>query len=401
MFKYFRFYLVLVLYIYGSCTADDRKNSKIPPSFSESPEKRNQAALNFLSSAIRSNPAVAENYSKRALIYVELKNPQKAFEDIEEAISLKPNTGKYLYIKALVLNQLANYKSAFSFAQQAENLAFDKPELYLLMSELAVHNNDFRKADFFLAKSLQETPYNGEAYFWKSKMIARQKDTLSAIDFMLRSIDLKPRKIESYEALTEYYTQLGNYQEAKSSIFKGKTIFGNNINFLKLEANLFEKRGFLDSSLQVHERILVKAPEDEASLVKSVYIYTRWRSYFKAIELNAKLIEIDPKNDSYLYLMATLYEGVGSKLKAEEFYNETIKVNPSNNLAYNKLAMIRYSIDTELGIRVSKPVPKKPVEPIVLEEPKKNLDTAKLKVNIILPKNKPKISIDSNRFKKN
>ena len=118
MFKYFRFPLVLVLFICCSCTADDRKNSKIPPSFSESPEKRNQAALNFLSSAIRSNPAVAENYSKRALIYVELRNPQKAFEDIEEAISLKPNTGKYLYIKALVLNQLANYKSAFSFRSE-------------------------------------------------------------------------------------------------------------------------------------------------------------------------------------------------------------------------------------------------------------------------------------------
>ena len=401
MFKYFRFPLVLVLFICCSCTADDRKNSKIPPSFSESPEKRNQAALNFLSSSIRSNPAVAENYSKRALIYLELDNPQKAFEDIEEAISLKPNTGKYLYVKALILNQLANYKSAFSFAQQAENLAFDKPELYLLMSELAVHNNDFKKADFFLAKSLQETPYNGDAYFWKSKMIARQKDTLSAIDFMLRSIDLKPRKLESYETLSDYYAQIGNYQAAKAAIVKGKSIFGDNIDFLKLEANLFEKRGFLDSALQVHSKILVKDPDDKASLVKSVYIYTRWRSYFKAIELNAKLIEIDPKNDSYLYLMATLYEGVGRKLKAEEFYNETIKANPSNLLAYDKLAMIRYSIDTELGIKSTKPVLKKPAEPIFIEEQKKNLDTSKLKVNIILPKNKPKISIDSNRFKKN
>jgi tetratricopeptide (TPR) repeat protein len=394
-------FLILTTCFLQACTPDDRRNSKIPPTIIQKMDVRLKAALDFLSSAIRSNPAVAENYYKRALVYQQISLKNEALEDIEEAISLKPNIGKYLYVKALIYRDLKRFKEAYTLAQQARNFEYSSPELYILSGELAYLNNDFNKSNEFLAKSLQETPYNGDAYFYKSMLEARKSDTLTAIELMKKSIEYKPRNLLAYINLAQFHSKTNDYTSAKQIIANGNKYFEDDINLSKALVDLYKSRGFLDSSFAVNEKILIKYPNDIQTLATGIYILSKWKNYFKSIEYCDKMMKIEPQNADYVYLMGTLNEAIGNKLKAEENYEAAIQLKPSLNAAYARLAKIRYSINAELGI--SMPIPKmpKPVAVPVYEEPKKVLDTNRVKVNIIAPKAKMKIKIDSNRFKNN
>jgi len=199
-----KFYLFISLSVLlYACGQNNRERSKIPPTPFQTESIQNTASLEALTDAIRSNPSLAENYYKRAIILHKMGDSQKALEDINRADRLKQNTGKYLYVKALILRDMKQYRDAYAFAQSAEILNVDTPELYTLLGDLSQQRNDLKNAEQYLAKSLQIAPYDGETYFYQGTLAARKGDTVSAILKMNKAIDMKPSFKLAYSSLTE------------------------------------------------------------------------------------------------------------------------------------------------------------------------------------------------------
>jgi tetratricopeptide (TPR) repeat protein len=114
-------YLVLLSMLLFACGQGNRERSKIPPTPFQTESIQNIASLDALTNAIRSNPSVAENYYKRAIILQKMGDLSRALDDINRADRLKQNTGKYLFVKALILRDQKEYREAFAFAQSAES----------------------------------------------------------------------------------------------------------------------------------------------------------------------------------------------------------------------------------------------------------------------------------------
>ncbi|CAH0995113.1 Photosystem I assembly protein Ycf3 [Emticicia aquatica] len=396
------FFLLLVSILLYACGQGNRERSKIPPTPFQAENIQNIASLEALTDAIRSNPSVAENYFKRAIILHKMGDSKKALEDINRADRLKQNTGKYLFVKALILRDLKQFREAFAFAQSAEILNVETPELYTLLGDLSQQRNDLAIAEQYLAKSLQIAPFDGETYFYQGTLAARKGDTSTAILKMNKAIEMKPSFKLGYSKLTEILKNKRLYDSAlavnKSAILQ----FPRNPEFYIDRGLVFSKFGRLDSALVYYDKATSIEPGRTDAMLYSATIYFRWKNYNKALEYYEKVLEANPEIPNINYSIALTLEQLGLLTKAEEFLKAEVERDPNNTQAIIALNRVSGQINSALGVYTAPiPVPtKKKVEPAVkpvVEEPRKLLDTARIKVNIIAPKKKVNIKTDSSR----
>lgn len=385
-----------------ACGQGNRERSKIPPIPFQTETIQNTASLEALTDAIRSNPSVAENYYKRASILQKMGDLQKALEDINRADRLKQNTGKYLFVKALILRDLKQYRDAFAFAQSAEILNVDTPELYTLLGDLSQQRNDLKIAEQYLAKSLQIAPFDGEAYFYQGTLAARKGDTSTAILKMNKAIDMKPSFKQGYTTLTEILKNRKLYDSALAVNNSAIRQFPTNTDFYIDRGSVFAKFGRLDSSLFYYDKASTMDVNRTDALLYSATVYFRWKNYTKALEYYEKVLETKAETPKINYLIGLTLEQLGQFTKAEEFLRAAVEKDANDDEAVIALNRVTGQINSALGIYTPPvPVPTKKNVPVAtkptVEEPKRLLDTARVRVNVIAPKKRVNIKTDTTR----
>jgi tetratricopeptide (TPR) repeat protein len=236
----------LLKYIFGFCIAtflwacsdDTRQSSRIPPLPAFNNKNRIQKSIEFLSKAIKRNSRSATAYYKRAELYAEIRQWTEALDDINKALDINPNRGIFLISRARVLRQLRQYDKALIDARRAEGLKESLPGLYTILGDLMQQKRQLKQADLYLNRALQMSPFDGEAYFYKGTLSAKQGDTTTAITLIEQGLALKPRFMPPYNELTNIYTYLGDY---------GRALYYNNlgIKYFPYEAPLQFARGQL------------------------------------------------------------------------------------------------------------------------------------------------------------
>lgn len=401
--KYNLYYLLIISTLLFACGQGNRERSKIPPTPFQTESIQNTASLEALTDAIRSNPSVAENYYKRAIILHRMGDFQRALEDINRADRLKQNTGKYLFVKALILRDLKQYREAFAFAQSAEILNVESPELYTLLGDLSQQRNDLKIAEQYLAKSLQIAPYDGETYFYQGTLAARKGDTTTAILKMNKAIDMKPSFKQGYTSLTEILKNRKLYDSALAVNNSAIQQFPKNAEFYIDRGSVYAKFGRLDSALVYYDKAASIDYRRTDALLYSATVYFRWKNYTKALEYYEKVLEANAETPKINYYIGITLEQLGQFTKAEEFLKAAIDKDKTDDQSVIALNRVTGQINAATGVYTAPiPVPVKkapaPVAPKpVVEEPKKLLDTSRIRVNVIAPKKKVTIKTDTSR----
>ena len=393
--------LIIISSILFACGQGNRERSKIPPTPFQTESIQNTASLEALTDAIRSNPSVAENYYKRAAVLHKMSDLQKALEDINRADRLKQNTGKYLFVKALILRDLKKYSEAFASAQSAEILNIDTPELYTLLGDLSQQRNDLKIAEQYLAKSLQIAPFDGETYFYQGTLAARKGDTTTAILKMNKAIDMKPSFKEGYIKLTEILKNRKLYDSALAVNKSAIQQFPKNAEFFIDRGSVFAKFGRLDSALFYYDIASALDSRRTDALLYSATVYFRWKNYTKALEYYEKVLDINSEIPKINYFIGLTLEQLGQTTKAEEFLKEAVEKDGTDDQAVIALNRVTGQINAALGVYTPPvPVPIRkniPVAKPVVEEPKKLLDTSRVRINVIVPKKRVNIRTDTSK----
>ncbi|MEA5401401.1 tetratricopeptide repeat protein [Arcicella sp. DC2W] len=328
-------YFLLILFLVSACISESKKGINIPPVPEVTEKARREAAIAFLTDAIEASPSSSENYYKRSLLYLENEKISDALDDINTAISIKPNVGTYFQAKALILRASNQPGLALEAASKAEVLNAESPELYTLLGDLYQQLNMFEKAKAYLRKSLQISPNNGETYFVQGEISAKMADTATALGYFQQTLSLKPSFLPVYLKLAQIHTNLREYDLALLYANKGLRFYPKSGNLFLQKGNTYQKSWKLDSAILCYNKAITL----DSSLIEANFntgmIYFKSRAYRFALPFIEKAFQQNAKYPEVKFLYAQCLEYTGNFAKAETYYSELLASNSQDYRALN------------------------------------------------------------------
>lgn len=339
MNKYFLiiFQLATCSYFFCSCISESKKGLSIPPVPEVNEMARRQAAIAFLTDAIDASPNSSENYYKRASLYLENEKLNEALEDINVAISIKPNVGNYFQAKALILRDSHQPQLALEAASKAEVLDAESPELYTLLGDLYQQLGQYNKSKSYLRKALQISPNNGETYFYQGEIAAKMADTVTAIALYQQALGLKPSFLPAYLKLIQVHTNLKQYDLALLYSNEAIKYYPRSAMIYFQLGNTYQKAWKMDSAVLCYSKAIAL----DTNLVQASFnigvLYLKNRAYRLALPFFERTLKHNPKYPDAKFFVAQCLEYTGEYVKAEELYNQMLT---ENNQDYRALGGI-------------------------------------------------------------
>ncbi|MEA5260950.1 tetratricopeptide repeat protein [Arcicella aquatica] len=328
-------YLLLIVCLVSACISESKKGINIPAVPEVTEKARRDAAIAFLTDAIDASPNSSENYYKRSLLYLENEKITEALEDVNTAISIKPNVGTYFQAKALILRASNQPKLALEAASKAEVLNAESPELYTLLGDLYQQLSMYDKAKAYLRKALQISPNNGETYFVQGEISAKMADTATALGYYQQTLSLKPSFLPVYLKLAQIHTNLREYDIALLYANKGLSFHPKNGNLYLQKGNTYQKSWKLDSAILCFNRAI----QLDSSLVEASFntglIYFKSRAYRLALPFFERTFRHNPQYPEAKFFVAQCLEYTGNFELAETYYSELLAANSQDYRALN------------------------------------------------------------------
>lgn len=315
-----------------ACTSEDRQSAHIPnfPRYNDS--SRVAGAFRALTVAInQSSPATA--YAKRAAILLLMGRATDALADINEAIDRNDDVGAYYLTRARIQRALQRPAQALQDAQRAELLGVDTPELYTLQGDLLQQQNQFDKAGLYVAKALQMAPYDGEAYFFKGLMAARQGDTMQALTLYQHSLRLKPRYLETYNQLAAVYRTLGDLNTALVYNEQALRYFPDNARLYYGRGLIYHSEGQLDSAMVYYQQTVKVQPNYYQAFFQMGLIHQKYRNYYTALTNYQHVQELRPQFPRIDTYIGYCYEQMGQFDQAIAAYTKATQQNGADQQA--------------------------------------------------------------------
>ncbi|WP_420152433.1 tetratricopeptide repeat protein [Siphonobacter sp.] len=316
-----------------ACSSEEQAGGRIPPLPNMNEGFSTPKALDLLTRVIHQYPDAPDNYQKRAEIYLQRSELDAALEDINRAIELKRNTGRYYVTKAKILRQRRQIDEALYAAQRAEILNERTPELFVLLADLYQQKYQLGKARQYLARTLQINPYHGEAYFYRGMIAAKLGDTTSALVLFLRSRTLMPGFLDAYQQLSRIYYQKKEYPKALIFAQEGLHFYPNDADLHYRRGLTFLQTSQVDSSYTEFMKAIKTEPNNPGA---NLYVASLLFNVEKAAAALKHLQVVEKVNPNYPglnFLMAQCLELVGNDDKAMDYYLAEAQQNPGNRKA--------------------------------------------------------------------
>jgi tetratricopeptide (TPR) repeat protein len=320
------------LFILTGCADDGRQRAQIPAVPRPGDPTRQLAALTALNRAIRLSGAPSA-YAKRAGLLLSTGQVVEARQDIDEAIGRNPNVGSFYLTRAQVLRAARQPALAYADAQRAEILGINAPELFTLMGDVLQQQNQFGPARRYLAKALQVAPFDGEAYFFNGLLTARQGDTTTAVGLYNRSLQLKPRYLETYRQLAAIYRATGQSGTALAYTEQALRYFPKNAPLQYSRGLIYQSAGRLDSAMIAYQAAVRLNPAYVQPVFQAGLIWLKWRAYDRALANFERVAQLQPQFERIGFFIGQCLEQTGQTEPAIAAYTKALARNPADRAA--------------------------------------------------------------------
>jgi tetratricopeptide (TPR) repeat protein len=319
-------YLIL-FFCSVACKKSNNDGNIIPPLPNEAEFNIYKASLSVLNDEIQSNSSNHENYFKRAKIFVKLNDFENAKKDINSAIELNKNDGRYRLLNSLILREEGQFKPALEEAKNAEILGLKTPEIFTTIGDLYLKNNQINEASKYLKFALDFAPFNGESYYYNALLKIKKGDTASAIVFYNLAKKYKPKFVNTYKRLSEIYSTQGNTDLAKDITFELAKQYPNDAENCSIIAKIFQRRLNVDSALIFYKKAIKLKPNMFQASYDAGVMSLRNGYYKDALMFFENTQKYAPKTAFIKTNLAMCYENLGEKQKALDLYTIAYSIN--------------------------------------------------------------------------
>ena len=297
----------------------------------EQTARRYMVASKYFDKAIKFDPKKTDAYIANGQVNLEMHKLDIAQNNFEKVYQMQPEN--QVAIKELATLYINNrqFQQASEIAAKCKNC----PEVERIVAMSNYHMEDYSKAISGLEKVLAKNPKDAEATYTLGRSYLEIEDFKNAIKQYQKALVLDPTKyIWMYELALQLFNSNDFPNAKKYFIMAGEAGYPKSNDYYENIGFAYINTGDIDNGLKNLKIVLSRKPNNKELLNDIAQSLYNNKHYEEALSFYQKLLEVNPKDASALYMAGISFQKMGQKDKGVALCDEAIKLDPS--LAKNR-----------------------------------------------------------------
>jgi tetratricopeptide (TPR) repeat protein len=211
-----------------------------------------------------------------AMVQRQKDNDDAAFDLLSRCVELNPQASEAYYFLAQYYAQMKEEEKTLAYLEKAAQLSPDNPTYMETLADTYISQEQYDKAVAVIEKLLETNKNRDDLLDMLYRLHRHQKQYKEAIAVLDR-MEVNDGKSERLSALkSALYVDM---DDMPSAIKEMKTLadqYPNDLNYLRLYADLLRSDGKLDEAYEIYQRILKEEPNNSQAQMslRSYYLVT-------------------------------------------------------------------------------------------------------------------------------
>lgn len=288
------------------------------------------AAQKDYEKAIKFKPDFTEAYLANGKVDMQMNRIYQAGQNFNKAYELEPGNKTIIgYLMQWNFNSRQNQK-AIEFADLCDCDDADR-----IKGMSYYRTEDYGKAETFLLKALKKNKGDAEAAYSLGRTYMELDKWKETITYFQMAVDAAPARSNWQYELALLYFNANDYKNAVKCFdgaikagYRQDNDFLENYGFCQLYAGDAEK------AMQILNQVIERKPNNTTLLGDIAYAMYSTKRYQGAVEFYEKVLTINPKDASSLFMAGMSFQKMGQKEKGQAICDKAIEMDPS--LAKNR-----------------------------------------------------------------
>lgn len=290
--------------------------------------------------AIQLNQNYTDAYVENGKVNLEMRKIDAALGNFTKAYQLQPTNNEVVKQLSTLYFNNRQFQKAIDLAQKCSNCS----DADRIIGMSYYNLEDYGKAETLLQKAVNKNDKDAEAAYTLGRTYLELENEKSAIPQFQKAITIEPERNEwMYELGLIYYNQndyknaLKYFNMAGDSGYNKTNDFYENLGFAQLYT------GDVQNGIKTLTEVLNKKPNNRELLNNIANAMYETKRYDAALLYFQKLLELNPKDASSLFMAGMAFQKKGDKEKGQKICDKAIEMDPS-------LARNRQKKDMPMGL---------------------------------------------------
>lgn len=292
----------------------------------EKSEKLYAMASKNFENAIRWNPHLVDAYLANGRVNLEMSRIYAASQYFTKANQLEPGNHEIIKELSSLYFNAGQYQKAIDFAIECNDC--DNANRILGISYFNL--GDYANAEKYLKIALTDNEEDAASTYALARTYLELENEKQVVPLFLKAIALNPKNSQwLYELGMIYYTQndyrnaLQYFDMAASNGYTKSNDFLENYGFAQLYT------GDVKNGIETLNTILERKPNNRELLNNIAYAMYDTKKYNEALDYFKKLLDLNPKDASSLFMAGLAFQKLGQKQKGQSICESAIAMDPS------------------------------------------------------------------------
>ncbi|MEO6219452.1 MAG: tetratricopeptide repeat protein [Ginsengibacter sp.] len=328
-------FLLLIIFSLSLFTVFSQRSDSASYYFKKGIEEKNAKrfalAEKNLNKSIEFSPEYVEAYVENGKVNLEMRKISDAQKNFTKAYELEPSNPEVIKELAQLYFNNRQFQKAIELAQKC-NTCTDADRI-LGMSYY--QTEDYGKAQNYLLRAIAKNDKDAESAYTLGRTYLELENEQNAIPQFKKAITIEPsRNVWMYELGLIHYNQndfknaLKYFNMAADAGYTKANDFYENYGFAQVYT------GDAQNGVKTLTEVLNKKPNNKELLNNIANAMYETKRYDDALVYFQKLLELNPKDASSLFMAGMVFQKKGQKEKGQKICDKAIEMDPS--LARNR-----------------------------------------------------------------
>lgn len=321
-------------------------------------------SIGYFNQVIDAKPYLSEPYYYRGLAKFYLEDFEGTIEDCSQSIERNPFIMPVYQLRALCYIKRQDFAKAaadYDYILQNDPVTGERDvSLWYNRVLCRIELKDTERAWLELDTILMKWPRYAKAFDLKAQVCLEKKDTLEAVNWLKRSVDVQPQNSEAWAFMASTYYNAEQYQFADSCLTQAITYSPKNVGYYLNRAVARYQLGKLGAVLSDYDEVLNLDPDNFLAHYNRGLLRAQVGDNNRAIVDFNFVLNLEPDNMLARLNRAQLRQKTGDFRGAVADYTAIIKSYPDflygyyqRSVCYRRLGMNKAAASDENKIYIN------------------------------------------------